>query len=42
MKLGDIGLQKHGGIVNSTKSICVLERNTDLLNYTCIRTRQIG
>lgn len=42
MNLGDIGIYKHSGIVNYTKSICFLERNTDMLSYTCIRTRQNG
>lgn len=42
MKLGDTGIQKHSGLVNYTKSICFLERNTDMLSYTCTRTRQNG
>lgn len=42
MKWDDIGIYKHSGIVNYTKGICVLERNTGTLSYNCIRTRQNG
>lgn len=42
MTLGDAGIQKHSGIVNYTNSICVLDRNKDMVSYTCIRTRQNG